>query len=263
MRTPRYEVRQHSGVAKTPTGATELARLVRDMNADAWADFPEVLRNWLDKAHPQVVMEVGGGRAPFFSPSEFSDLGVARYIINDISPAELALAPAGYDKACFDIQSGPSSTSSILEGCDFIFSKMVMEHIRDPRAAWSSILRLLTDGGTVLAFMPVLFSPPFVINKVIPDAIGSRILIRRDPRRHANDSPKFPAYYRWCRASSRYMSARLIPLGYSSVEVVPFYRHGYFERLPVLRETDRILSRFARRHDLTNLASYAYVIASK
>ena len=39
----------------------------------------------------------------------------------------------------------------------------------------------------------------------------------------------------------------------------PYYGHGYFLKIPVLRELDRALTNFAYNRGLTLLGSYAYV----
>jgi SAM-dependent methyltransferase len=232
-------------------------------SATAWDGFGALIRVWLNRIAPSTVLEIGGGRAPLLKPEELESLGIRRYIINDVSAAELARVPAPYETECFDIQVGPDPSSRSVGACDLVFSMMVMEHIADPRAAWSSMHRLLRPGGTALAFMPVLFSPPFLINRLIPEMVSQQILRAFFPRRHHDDMPKFPAYYRWCRASTEYMRKKLEPIGYSNVTVIPFYGHAYFVRVPVIRQIDHALSEGARRSNLTLLASYAYVMAVK
>lgn len=56
------------------------------------------------------------------------------------------------------------------------------------------------------------------------------------------------------RLISRYKS-----IGYAEVDIRTFYGHGYFEKLPGLRELDHALSSMACRRSWMLLGSYAYV----
>lgn len=229
----------------------------------AWATFEPTVRGWIVEAAPLVVLEVGGGRSPMLDASEASALRIQRYLVNDVSEAELARLPEAFDRAHFDIQVGPAAGADYENDCDLIFAHMVFEHLADPAGAWATVHRLLRPGGTAISFHPVLWSPPFVLNKLMPERLTRPLLRRFFSRRNDDDHPKFPAYYRWCRASTRYMSERLEPIGFSSVSVIPFYGHEYFARVPGLRSVDRWVGKAAQRRDWTGLASYAYVIAVK
>ncbi|MGH9138478.1 MAG: methyltransferase domain-containing protein [Acidimicrobiales bacterium] len=229
----------------------------------AWATFDTTIRRWIAETNPDVVLEVGGGRTPLFSAAEARAAGIARYLVNDVSQAELDRLPPDRERACFDIQTGPPPDADYAGRCDFVFAHMVFEHLADPAGAWATIHRLLRPGGTAVSFHPVLYSPPFVLNRILPERLAERVLRTFFGRRNADDHPKFPAYYRWCRASPRFVADRLAPLSFASVDVVPFYGHGYFERLPVLRSVDRVVTDVARRRDVRALASYAYVIVVK
>ena len=209
------------------------------------------------------MLEIGGGRNPLLSPNEVASFSPLEYVVNDISELELSRLDSAYGRACFDIQAGPPDGSSLSGSFDLVFARMVFEHIRDPGRAWGNVAKLLKPGGVAVSFTPVLFSPPFVVNRLMPERLSQPLLRMVFPRRHVDDIPKFPAYYRWCRASERYMVQRLLPLGFASVEVIPYFGHGYFTPIPVASLSERILSRQAERRNWTALASYAYVIVSK
>ena len=46
---------------------------------------------------------------------------------------------------------------------------MVFEHVEDGQRAWANLYQLLAPGGVALAFVPTLYSVPFVINWLLPD----------------------------------------------------------------------------------------------
>jgi len=243
-------------------------QLVLDINPEstssvAWATYDDMIRRWITDTSAKVVLEVGGGRTPMLSADDARTLGIERYLVNDVAQTELDHLPPDREQACFDIQAGPPPDADYAGACDLVFAHMVFEHVADPAGAWNTLYRLLRPGGTAISFHPVLFSPPFVANRLLPERLTHAVLERVFPRRNDDDHPKFPAYYRWCRASPAYVTKRLAPIGFSSVEVRPLYGHGYFERIPVVRSVDRGMSTIAQRRDWPALASYAYVIAVK
>jgi hypothetical protein len=52
-------------------------------------------------------------------------------------------------------------------------------------------------------------------------------------------------------------------IGFSDAEVLPFYGHSYFKKIPVAREIGAAISNFARRRNVTLLSAYAYAIVRK
>lgn len=224
-----------------------------------WYNFKRTIEALIVRYGFVKVLEVGGGRSPLFTADDVSRLGL-QYTINDLEQRELELGPDYAAKACFDItgQNIPDETTY-----DLVFSQMVLEHVADSRAAYRNIFRLLRSGGISIAFYPTLYSPPFVINKLLPESISSPLV--RFFFRGRNDAhvPKLPAYYSWCFGSSGRMSAMLRSLGYRDTLVFPFYGHDYFQGLPVLRTLDRWLSGIARARGWRLLSSYAYCIARK
>ena len=147
---------------------------------------------------------------------------------------------------------------------DLIFSRMVFEHITDVRRAWANIHALLAPGGVALAFVPTLYALPFLINHLMPNRLSGAILRVVFPERADDgDDPKFPTRYDWCRGSERAMVPMLHGLGFSEAKVLAFWGHGYFQRLPGLREADAAFSRLAARRDWRDVTTYAYVLARK
>lgn len=216
--------------------------------ADIAADFP----------NPDII-EIGGGRSPLFAPGELPG-NVASYTINDVSAQELERAPNIWRKACFDICG---DLNPLPDQYDVAFSKMLAEHVPDGRRFHANILRLLKPGGVAFHFLPTLYAPPFVLNKLLPDSLTRPIVAALFPGRDDNGNPKFPAYYSMCSGRSERLIGKYRSIGYDRVDIRTFFGHDYFRRIPLLRELDRALSRFACGHDIHALGAYAYVRLTK
>ena len=124
----------------------------------------------------------------------------ATYTVNDIDPDELARAPEWVSRLEGDI-ADPSLLGG-EDGFDVVFANMVFEHVSDPQEGYRNIVARLSPGGYLVNFVPTMYAPPFVLNKLLPEDLTSRLLLRIQPHRHVGDKPKFPAYYRWCTATS-------------------------------------------------------------
>jgi hypothetical protein len=112
---------------------------------------------------------------------------------------------------------------------------MVFEHVKDAKMAWSNVYYLLASGGIGFAFVPTLYSPPFVINRYCPEWITSRLLRWIDPKRNDFEVPKFPAYYKWCRARENIITPLLLSVGFREATVLPFFGTPYFPGVPLLK----------------------------
>jgi SAM-dependent methyltransferase len=206
------------------------------------------------------VLEIGGGRGPLLTPAEAAAAGV-ELTVNDIDARELSLAPAEFNKAQFDI-AGDIDPS--WEGrFDLIISRMVFEHVKGAPRAWANMHALLAEGGVALAFHPTLYAPPFVVNWLLPESLTARILRFFFPVRHDAGYPKFPARYEMCFADPAKVEPILTGCGFSQVLIAPFWRHGYFRHIPLLREADAALQHLAERRDWRALATYAYTLARR
>ena len=105
----------------------------------AWGHYKDVLADLLRIRDAKRIMEIGGGRFPLFDPAEIEPFDV-EYLINDVSPSELARAPSDVGKACFDIASTNTTEIDVLsETIDLTFSKMVFEHVSDTLQAYRNI----------------------------------------------------------------------------------------------------------------------------
>lgn len=247
--------------------ANSLERLFAGLRPDirsqwAWTNYQASVETLAREFGLSELIEIGGGRDPLMTPDRVKALGV-NYTVNDISDEELRHAPASFGKARFDV-CGDMGEAGIAPGSyDLAFSRMVFEHVKDGRAAWSNLNRILKPGGVALAFVPTLYALPYVANLMIPEWLSGKIVKALYPHRTDDGDPKFPAHYSWCFSSSRRMTPMLQAAGFSETLIIPFYGHEYFESLPVVREIDEAVTRLAIRFDWRALTPYAYIVARK
>ena len=82
-------------------------------------------------------------------------------------------------------------------------------------------------------------------------------------RREGGDDPKFPALYDQCRSNPRRLVPMLNRAGFRDVHIQPFWGHGYFERLPGLRQVDHVFNALAAKTGWRFVTTYAYVVVRK
>jgi len=228
----------------------------------AWQHYKSTIQNLIAVLNARTILEIGGGRWPLLDGDEIRSKGI-RYVVNDISSSELALAPPYVEKVCFDISQETASDSDHLAGkIDLMFSKMVFEHVSDSHQAYRNIYRLLSPGGVCLNFHPVLYSLPFVVNWMLPEQLSARLLHLFFPYRSPDKVPKHPAKYDHCWVSKGEQE-ELRSIGFRSVYQVPFWHHDYFQKIPGLYHADATLARVAERNNWTGLASFCYTCVMK
>jgi SAM-dependent methyltransferase len=205
-------------------------------------------------AYPSAdILELGAGRYPSFRISDMPE-NIGTYTANDISEHELALLPSEYAKVCFDVSG---DVANFKDTYDVVFSRFLAEHVPDGIAMHRNVYSVLRKGGTAFHLIPTLYALPFVINKYLPENLTRQILNVFSPRRSI--SPKFPAYYSACYGDPKKMKRILLSIGYSDVEIEPFYGHFYYEQIPGLKQLHEQFSAFAARNEWAALASYAYI----
>lgn len=259
--------------AATSVRGGDIARFVASFRGDethprwhsdwAWDNYDKIIPAISRHFGLKHMCEIGGGRDPLFRQDEARALGL-EFTINDIDPGELALAPDGYKKACFDI-SGDLWTLPQQPGpYDLMVSRMVFEHVADVEKAWNNVHALLAPGGVALCFFPTLYAWPFVINHIIPETLSHKIVHALFPnRRDGGGDPKFPAVYDWCYGRESKLRPMLAKAGFSDIHVQPFWGQHYLARFPVLRNVDAALDRLLARLDWRLFTSYTYVIVRK
>lgn len=204
------------------------------------------------------IAEIGAGRRPQFTPDEVSRLGLD-YTIVDVSQRELDLAPSAYQKLCADICTIP--VEAHRERFDLFFSIYLAEHVADGTTMHRNIYAMLRPGGRAFHYFPTLFSPAFVLNRVMPDRLTHLVKAAVDPGQRG--FPKFPARYSGCFGPIPRMKRLFLDLGYEIDAYEPFYGTDYFTNFPLIREVDAWLTNWAARHRNPYLTSYAFLVLRK
>jgi SAM-dependent methyltransferase len=229
----------------------------------AWDNYEATILGLSHQFGLRRVCEIGGGRDPLFSAQQAAANGID-LIVNDIDAGELALTPAGLETARFDIAGDLSEPDVSRGGYDLMVSRMVFEHVHDVERAWTNIHALLAPGGVALAFFPTLWAPVFALNHVLPEKASRAIVHALFPaRRDGGGDPKFPAFYDWCRGSRRQLTPMLNRAGFSDVHIQRFWGHGYFDRMPGLKQADHAFNALAARIGWDLVTTYAYVVVRK
>ena len=159
-----------------------------------WSGYENILTSLIEKHKLSRICDIGGGANPILD-IEYITKNNLSYSVLDISKDELKKAPKGYDKIVKDICI---PNIEIQEDYDFIFSKMLVEHIKDAPQLHKNIRQMLCDGGIAVHFFPTLYTFPFLINLLFPESLTSSILKLFQPKRDLYQTAKFPAYYKWC-----------------------------------------------------------------
>lgn len=257
---PSHEPRNHEPNADTLAAQINAMKIGRDAES-GWRDLRPTILGLIDRTRARKVLEIGAGRFPFLTLDETRTRGL-ELTVNDRLSSELEKAPDDFAKSCFDIADELPADAGI-GAFDFIFSRMVFEHVKDARKAWGNVHRLLVPGGVGFAYVPTLWSPPFVFNRLTSEALSAWILQRIDADRTADRVPKFPAYYDLCRADSKALEPKLKEIGFRELVVTPFFGTPYLPVLPVLKHIARVFDRAVEALDARTFASYAYIVVRK
>jgi SAM-dependent methyltransferase len=223
----------------------------------AFDEYLPTLQGLVAKYPQAKILELGGGRLPSFTLSQMPR-NVADYTVNDIDERELALTSKDYDKACFDVTGDVSKFAGQF---DVVFSRTLIEHVKDGRKMHRNVLSLLKPGGVAFHMAPTLYALPFLVNKWLPEDLSEKVLHLLHPNRRSEKS-KFPAYYSWCFGNRGKMARMLRDIGYENASIRTFYGHGYFEKVPIVRDIDGALSALFARNDWSTFGSYAHIIAT-
>jgi len=188
------------------------------------------------------ILDVGAGRNPTV-PRELRT--GCFYVGLDVAPDELAYGE--YDEVVTADIRVPRP--DLFRRFDLVVSCHTFEHVRPLEDALENIRSYLVPGGRLVALFSGTFSPQAFANRVIPEAVGRRLIGR------AAES-KFPAHYDRCWASAldRAFAAHWAEYRIEPLYVGANYFPQAFQRLYLAYE-ERILDR-------PNLASHYLVEAA-
>jgi SAM-dependent methyltransferase len=254
----------HAGLAPQAGLSGLFGELRPDWHSQwAWDHYEDTVIALARRYGLRDLCEIGGGRDPGFRPDSPNLAGLS-LTLNDIDQLELDFAPHGLRKACFDIAGDLSEPDARPASFDLMVSRMVFEHVDGVERAWVNIHTLLKPGGLALAFFPTLYAPVFTLNHLIPEALSRRIVHALFPaRRDGGGDPKFPALYDHCVSDEAKLRPMLARAGFAEVHVQPFWGHGYFDRMPGLKQVDHLFNRAAAALDWRLVSTYAFVVVRK
>jgi 2-polyprenyl-6-hydroxyphenyl methylase/3-demethylubiquinone-9 3-methyltransferase len=214
-------------------------------------DFWERVRPAVASA--AAVLDVGSGRRPAVPPTARPK--GAHYVGLDISAHELALAPPGsYDETV--VANAAQLVPELVGRFDLIISYGVLEHIRDLPPAVRNFHAYLKPPGTFLAWLSGKNAVFAIVNRLVPDSFGRR-LVARLMRRELNTV--FTAYYDHCDSKGLHAAFS----GWDEIEIIPLWRGaGYFERFPGLLGLYLRYEDFAIARGWNRLASH-YVVEAR
>ena len=224
---------------------------------NAWRDVKDVIGAKIVESKSIRILEVGAGANPLF-PEDFLMQHGLIYTALDISESELKKAPDCYKKLVADICS---EAPNITERYDFVFSRMLAEHVADGERFHRNVFKLLAPGGRAFHFFPTMWAPPFVLNRFLPERLAEMLLhFLQRGREKTGLHAKFPAFYSWCRGPTGSQIARLESVGYQIESYVGFYGHrGYYRKLALIQNLHDSLVRWLLANPNPWVTSYAFL----
>lgn len=202
-----------------------------------------------------TVLDVGSGRNPTIALPERPPH--TRYVGLDASAEELRMAgPGAYDEVI--VADVTTLVPELVGSTDLAVSWQVFEHVEPLGAALDNLHAYLKPGGTLIALFSGSWSVFGIVNRLIPNAVGSR-LVERSMRRHG-DKPVFPAHYDGCT----HRALRRLTVQWSGVEIHPLFRGAtYFHFSRLLTRSYVAYENAVRRASLTDLATHYLLIAHR
>jgi 2-polyprenyl-3-methyl-5-hydroxy-6-metoxy-1,4-benzoquinol methylase len=226
-----------------------------------WDNAIEVVRKMVSQYSSRRILEVGSGANPVL-PIDYIQTSGIEYTANDVSEEELMKAHPGYQRLLLDL-SCASFPDELKGRYDFIFSRMVNEHIRDGERYYRNIHDMLSPGGITAHWFSTLYALPFLINRLLPDKVTDFLLDTFSPRnRHQHE--KFRAYYSWSRGPSPRMIRRFEGIGFKVLRYDGYFGHGYYAlRLPWLHKVEMKKMNWLVRHPQPWACSYAHIVLQR
>lgn len=227
-----------------------------------WEAAGEFFGTLIRRSGARSVLEIGAGANPTLSPSYVREHGL-RYTTNDVAAEELAKAGPDYRTLCLDMAS--ADAAALPAGAfDFVFSRMVNEHVSDGARYYRNIHRALAPGGITAHCFSTLYALPFLVNRLLPEALAGRLFDAVVPPAGARHQ-RFRAHYSWSRGPSRRMIERLAGIGFEVLEYRGYFGHRYYDRpgLGPLNLLEQAKAAWLLERPLPSLTSYAALVLRK
>lgn len=171
------------------------------------ADLDNMIKNFIKKSNPFVVIEFGGIDRPLLSKNcSYTYIGV------DIE--EKTSCHNIYDK--FIVKSIEDDFSL---KADLAISKTLLEHVGNNKKAINSVYNLLNNRGYTIHYVPSKFHPYSLILRLVGPKL-QKIIIHY-LRRSAKDVTGYPAFFNHCSCSKMYKIFK--DIGFSNISVKPYY----------------------------------------
>lgn len=218
------------------------------------ADFERTLEQLIAELAPgATIAELGAGANPNLAGHPRVQSGELDLLLVDISQDELDKAPSIGKKLCVDLASPDFEP---VVSVDLACSQMLAEHVADGEQFLTNIAKMLKPGGLYLQVSPVLYTLPFVVNRMVPEGLSSVLLNVFQPRDQYQHG-KFPARYSWCRGPAPKHLARIERSGLQVVAARGYYGHNYYGRLPGLRDIEQRKSTLLSERPIPLLCSFS------
>ncbi|MGE0543493.1 MAG: class I SAM-dependent methyltransferase [Dehalococcoidia bacterium] len=200
------------------------------------------------------ILDVGSGRTPTIPPDQRPE--GCWYAGLDLSIAELQRAPEGsYNE--MHVADVAHRVPELEGRFDLIVSWQVLEHVKPLDAALENLQSYLRSGGRLVAQFSGRYSAFGLINMVVPQELGVRLmqqLLGRDP------DTVFPAYYNRCW----HQALQPLSSAWSSWRILPRYRGGrYFQFSSMLQRIYISYEEWVIRGHRHNLATHYIIVGEK
>lgn len=230
--------------------------------SDAQPQLLRQLRELMDRGARRFC-DVGGGANPIVASQRIQRLGL-EYVVFDDSRQELDKTPDGYTRFEGSVLDSERVASLLARGggFDVVASRWTAEHMPDGERFHRQVFDMLRPGGTAVHLFPTLYSPVFVVNRLLPSAASARLLNsgRSDTRTSGGRHAKFHSYYSWCRGPSSRQIARLESVGFTVERYVGYFGHNYYTRVKPLDLAQRVVTDMLLARPTASLTSFALVV---
>ena len=231
-----------------------------------WQEFPgwtrseAFIKGLVQEGGYKSILEIGAGANPTLGTDYLQSKPGMVYTTNDIDATELAKADPRYRTLLADFTK---TKIDLPEKYELIFSKMVNEHVRSGENYYRNIFNCLEPGGTTFHLFSTLYCLPFLINRLVPEFVSSRLLSIFNPRDEFQHA-KFKAYYNWSRGPTKAMLNRFESLGFQVKKYNGYFGHPYYrKRVPALHKLEVLKAKILTHTPLPLFTSYAFVELKK